>query len=510
MSILEVNDQIYRQEALDPTQSFIVQAPAGSGKTGLLTQRFLVLLGRADKNPEECLGITFTRKAASEMKDWIFSALERAKNDNPPDNAFERQTWDLARIVLNRDRALNWDLLLNPSRLKIQTIDSLCASLTRQLPILAQFGSPPQVVEDAKPYYAKAARALLASLESDETWRHQVENLLKHLDNNLTLTERLLIEMLQKRDQWLPHIGRTFHQTEIRSILESGLKAIYDESLIVLEKEVLLIGELYKNLLKIGQGAALELERQNSTSFIRNLQKDYLDTGSNNQKSFWHGIAELIFTKDFSLRKSLTKNLGFPAPSDAINKEDKLYYKAAKESFLSLLQDLEEHPAFLLALKNFVECPPCEYSDSQWEILQSLMTLLPILVAELSIVFQAEGVADFVEIGLGALRALGHYEHVSDLALSLDYKIQHILIDEFQDTSISQWRLLERLVAGWQANDNRTLFLVGDPMQSIYRFRQAEVGLFIKAKQYGIGGIALKSLTLTTNFHIRTRLLFLG
>ena len=54
-------------------------------------------------------------------------------------------------------------------------------------------------------------------------------------------------------------------------------------------------------------------------------------------------------------------------------------------------------------------------------------------------------------------------------------------MDEFQDTSISQWELLQRLTAGWQPGDGRTVFVVGDPMQIIYRFREAEVGLFLRA-----------------------------
>lgn len=478
-----MNDQAIREEALDPKQSFIVQAPAGSGKTGLLVQRFLVLLSRAQKNPEECLGITFTKKAAAEMRDRILSALEMAQKEPSPESSFEKKTLELARHVLARDKALEWDLLANPNRLKIQTIDALCTSLTRQLPILAQFGAPPKIIEDAKPYYAKAARALLSSLESNETWQYAVENLLKHLDNNLAVTERLLTEMLEKRDQWLPHIGRTFHQTEIRIVLESGLSAIYEESLENLIKESKRLGELFTNLIKMNS---------------KRLRSD--STFQKNEKNDWVDLAELIFTKDFALRKSVTKQQGFPAPSEAIHKEDKIIFKENKEAILAILHELNEHPAFLTALRNFVECPPCEYSDSQWEILQSLMTLLPILVAELSVVFQSEGVADFVEIALGALRALGHYDNISDLALSLDYKIHHILIDEFQDTSISQWRLLEKLIAGWQPHEDRTLFLVGDPMQSIYRFRQAEVGLFIKARTTGIGGIPLKSLSLTTNF----------
>src|SRR6185436_7254681 len=99
-----------------------------------------------------------------------------------------------------------------------------------------------------------------------------------------------------------------------------------------------------------------------------------------------------------------------------------------------------------------------------------------------------------------ANRALGEPDAPTDLALSLDYRLQHLLIDEFQDTSLSQFELLQRLTAGWQPGDGRTLFAVGDPMQSIYRFRQAEVALFLRARAQGIGTIALEPLTLACNF----------
>jgi ATP-dependent exoDNAse (exonuclease V) beta subunit len=86
------------------------------------------------------------------------------------------------------------------------------------------------------------------------------------------------------------------------------------------------------------------------------------------------------------------------------------------------------------------------------------------------------------------------------MALLLDYQLRHILIDEMQDTSRAQYRMLEALTGGWEDGDGRTLFCVGDPMQSIYRFRNAEVGQFLLARSHGIGSVRLRPLLLRRNF----------
>jgi ATP-dependent exoDNAse (exonuclease V) beta subunit len=146
------------------------------------------------------------------------------------------------------------------------------------------------------------------------------------------------------------------------------------------------------------------------------------------------------------------------------------------------------------------QLPPEQYSDEQWQVLGAIVRLLPHAVGQLKLVFQALGQVDFTEVAQGALRALGEPEAPSDLALALDYSIRHLLVDEFQDTSISQYELVARLTAGWEPGDGRTVFAVGDPMQSIYRFREAEVGLFLRARAAGIAGIELDPIGLTANF----------
>ena len=147
---LPLEDQSARDEALNVSRSFIVQAPAGSGKTGLLTLRFLKLLTISEQ-PEQIIAITFTRKAASEMRDRIVKTLLWAKeleaSKNSPTESADRQRFDIAKKVLFRDKHMQWQLLQNPSRLRVQTIDSFCFNLASQLPILSRLGDISRAIE---------------------------------------------------------------------------------------------------------------------------------------------------------------------------------------------------------------------------------------------------------------------------------------------------------------------------------------------------------------------------
>jgi len=387
-------DDADRRKALDPARSYIVQAPAGSGKTELLVRRFVKLLGLC-RVPEEVLAITFTKKAAAEMRKRVLAELPNAG--------------EIAH------------------RLRIETIDAFCASLARQLPVPSQFGVPPGIVEDADELYREAAAGTLALLEGKD-YGDRVAKLLSHLDNNVGVATGLLASMLARRDQWLRKTGGAPSRAQLESALAAERKRI--------------------------------------------LQKAQ--------------AVDPRATEEFALDVLTLKN--------TFNKK-KPHAKA-----------LEGNEALRLALISLKSLPPEKYTDAQWAALEAMLALLPVAAAQLKLVFAARGEADFTEIAQGAVRALGSVESPTDLLLSLDSRISHVLVDEFQDTSISQWELLERLTAGWQADDGRTLFVVGDPMQSIYRFREAEVGLFLRARREGLPSVTLEPLTLTTNFRSQENL----
>lgn len=492
------SDQNEREQALAPDRSFIVQAPAGSGKTQLLTQRFLALLANA-KAPEEIIAITFTRKAAAEMRNRIIETLHAATETTHSNHKLHGI--ELAKAALERDRIANWELLENPNRLRILTIDAFCASLTRQMPLLSQFGAQPSIVEDPYWLYKQAAQAILTGLETNAPWSNALEILLLHLDNDHRKVEKLLSEMLSKRDQWLPHIASSSQQENLRSILEQSLQRAITETLLMLRKTI--PTELINELFEIANITAQQLKK--NSPVIKNTDDNFIDLLEKN-KQRWLSISQLLLTKEGEWRKQFTKREGFFAPSESKNQDEKKFRSDLKnrmQELLNILLDHEEFKQHLLATRLL---PPARYIDSQWEVLTALLEILPILVAQLRVLFQEQTAVDYIEIAHSALASLGEPQHPTDLALTLDYQIQHILVDEFQDTSSTQFRLLEQLTAGWHAGDGRTLFLVGDPMQSIYRFRKAEVGLFLQACETGIGNIPLEPLTLRTNFRSTTEI----
>jgi ATP-dependent exoDNAse (exonuclease V) beta subunit len=343
-----IADREEREKALDPARSFIVEAPAGSGKTGLLVQRFLCLLSVVER-PETIVAMTFTRKAAAEMRERIHRALAEAECGEAFDEAkaYQRKTRQLALAALARSRQLGWNLLADPAQLQIQTIDSLCAMLTRQMPVLSEFGDVGKVVEDASDLYRMAARNTLRALtEGGVPERELFCRVSLHFDNEMSRLEAQVADMLRKREQW---------------------------------------------------------------SFLPPASDDPL-------------------VKDFAV-------------------------------------------------------------------------LLDLSGAALRDVFRRVGKVDFTEVARAARKALGTPESPTDLLYSLDYRIEHLLVDEFQDTSRAQYELVKALTEQWSEGDNRSLFLVGDPMQSIYRFREAEIALFLRCwEAKRLGAVRLEQVNLTTNF----------
>ncbi len=487
-----MTDAAARLAALDPSQSFAVQAPAGSGKTTLLTQRLLRLLTTVEA-PEQVVAITFTRKAAEEMRARIVTALELARGPEPTES-FLAATYQLAREVLAHDAVQGWQLSEQPSRLRIMTIDALSQHIVRQMPITAGLAGPRAIEENATTLYRNAARDALATLaDTASSRRGAIVEALIHLDNDWAKLENLLAVMLSRRDQGLAVSGTGDEQ----ALLESFYGAVVEEVLI--STRALFTPGLAAELVAVASYAGRQLAATEGGNLAQLAELRAMPVATPDGLAAWQALASLFLKSDGDYRRQLTKVQGFPP--------GKGEPAAMKARLLAVIETLAGEPRALPLLQRVRKLPATLYSSGEWTVVLALLDLLKTATAHLMVEGERTGRVDFTAFSLAALQALGEPEQPTDLALSMDYRVQHLLIDEFQDTSSIQFELIERLTAGWTGDDGRSLFLVGDPMQSIYRFRQADVALFLRVlSERRIGHVALVPLALQVNFRAQAAL----
>ena len=415
-------------------------------------------------------------------------------------NDFAAQTRTLARDVLARDAALNWQLLDHPSRLNIRTIDSVCVEIANTLPVLSGSGGRLAATENAAPLHREAARRTLLHLGSgDTTFDTALRDLLLHRDGNLADCETLLAGMLALRDQWgelipltQPELDDAFLDTNVLPRLEHALDRIVCASLSRLQQifPAALLHDLAAIAADLGYNTSTTAEPSPiaccaGTSDPPEVVAAHLDR--------WLALIHLLLTAQDELRKDRglhRGNLGFDY--------DRKHPHHPRLS--AIVAQLRHRDDLLEALAEVRALPPARYPANQWAVAKSLFRILARALVELQLVFAERGECDFTELSLLARHALSENSGADDLASALGARLQHLLVDEMQDTSTGQYDLLELLTASWDGY-SQTVFLVGDPHQSIYLFRQARVERFIQTLRTGrLGELPLTRLALTANF----------
>ena len=495
---LLAEDDAARQRALDVDGSFLVQAPAGSGKTELLIQRYLALLATVD-DPSQIVALTFTRKAAGEMRERVLGALIDADRNAPhADRDHARLTRTLALGALQQDARHGWRLVEHPSRLRMLTFDALAASLARRAPLAARLGPHAGYVDDATALYRDAAERAIASARADDPdWRL----LLSHLDNQAPQIARQIAAMLARRDQWL-RVVIDESPDAMRAQLE---QAVRDEIVEVLaDTHGAFPAGSAADIERCAREAAAVLDRVGDQCELARELEALADAGGLPAPAvealpLWRTLARFLLVKSApAFRRKFTRADGIEPVGSGIGAQAR---RDRRDAIESLSAALREVPGLAGALAAASRMPEPRIADEAWRVVEALLHILPRAAAELTDVFSRERHVDFVQANLAALDALGDAEAPSDLLLQLDAAVRHLLIDEFQDTSLLQLRLVGRLTAGWSPGDRRTIFVVGDPMQSIYRFREAEVAFFLHAqKERSIGALVVEPLALRRNF----------
>ncbi len=476
-------DTAAREQALDVTRSVILQAPAGSGKTTVLSQRYLKLLANCAE-PESVLAITFTRKAAGELRARVLRAL---KGDTERKTPADELTAALAAAATRRHPGL----IESASRLKIMTIDSWNMSLASRLPITSRSNVSLRVVDSVAELYLRAAREALRGAEKDSTLSAALDAVMERLDNDWRRLERLIVAMLADRNHWLPRVtGGADAGDALADAVEASLVSITSDTLrqtaavmgaALCVEAAEIVAHCAQVLLEEGRELPLGFDAWSTPSARLTSGLDALQS--------WRGVASLALTKKGTVRTRLDITVGIrtKVPGEKQRVADWLHALGQSAGLQDLLGD--------------IACLPDPTLDEATRaIISDLGTVLFYAAQMLNVLFAETGLCDHIAIAGAARQALTENGQPTDLAERLDLKLQHILIDEFQDTSREQFQLLEAMVAGWSPDDGKTLFLVGDPMQSIYQFRNAEVGLFMRAREQGVGDIELLSLQLRRNF----------
>jgi ATP-dependent helicase/nuclease subunit A len=438
------NEATERQvRAAQPDVSTWLAANAGSGKTRVLTDRVARLL-LAEVQPQHILCLTYTKAAASEMQNRLF--LRLGEWAMLPDTALRAELAELGlergldAVRLGHARTLFARAIEAPGGLKIQTIHSFCASLLRRFPLEA--GVSPQFTEMEERAAAMLRAEIVDSL-ADGVGAVAVAGIARHFTSeNL---DKLTDEIVRHRD--LFEVDRSFqdvlsvfdlpaHTTEetvLRSVFVGGERDILDA----------LIGPL------LGSGTN-DVKAGNRLASLARLDMDALP------------VLESVFLTGEGAKSPFSAKLG-SFPTKALQEELTKTMPALNAWMERVEAARETRLAFVAARKTFA-------------LHQFARQFLPAYEAHK----QQRGWLDFDDLILKSRQLLSDASVAQWVLYRLDGGIDHILVDEAQDTSPAQWDVIERLAReftsgqGARADTPRTIFVVGDKKQSIYSFQGAD------------------------------------
>lgn len=463
---LNPHDGPARSYAMDPRRSMVLLAPAGAGKTTTLQLRLLSCLTTVER-PEEVLAITFTNKAAAEIVERVVGALLHANAGVEPEKEHELIQYRLARLVLERDKQMGWNLLLNPSRLRIMTFDSFCAFLAGKTPIMSGIGGG-KTTEDASRIYRPAILDTLKSVNDDdipEALSLALHAVLGFAKNRFELLVPMFETLLAKRDQWAGKI-MSLDIEGMQTAVSALITQAADEAITCIKGTEL---ESCMDTLREANDYMQGFEWANVKPIL-NTDPDCL--------AYLRTFADFMTTGEGSVRAVVNVKNGFPAKHPMT--------KQMNEALTAIKQS-GRAAEYSQALQTLATLPDTVYPERAAEMSLHFTIILRYLLANLTLTFESTNSLDFPEIAQRAIQSLGDDVVVGDALLDED-RITHIMVDEFQDTNQAQYDLLTALTAHWDLEDGRSLFFCGDGFQSIYLFRGADLNLFtslVEKKSFG-------------------------
>jgi ATP-dependent exoDNAse (exonuclease V) beta subunit len=391
----------------------------------------------------------------------------------------------LAHRALLHSQAFGWNLLDLPAQLRISTIDSFCRDLALQQPLLSGFGGGLEIAEQPDELYRRAARETLRKIDQiGSALGAAIEELLLWRDNGWQEMEELLVEMLKSRDRWMHDfvLEREPDWDALRERLERPFANGVRTTLIRLSQLLDQVPGARNEALELARFACEEPGTSSPWGLAESVEipSAPFSDGAESARELFSLLSEFLQTQKGTWRseRGLKTSDGFPSTPRG---------KAGKVRFSSLIAALAAVPGLEASLATVRALPPTRYTEEDWQIVRSCFTLLRQAAGELQIAFAEAGTVDFIEVAQVAQRVLQGDDNLpTDAAMAVSDGIRHLLVDEFQDTSRRQHQLLSSLIAAWPERAGRTCFVVGDPMQSIYFFRDADAELFPRVKALGL------------------------
>ena len=440
--------------ALDPDVSVVVEACAGSGKTWLLVSRIVRLL-LAGVAPSEILAVTFTRKGAREMQERLNAWLQELATH--PDDEWvgkflrERGVSDVEKVVAQA-RGLFEKVIAAQPGIKINTFHGWFADLVQRAPLQAGSAKGFTLTESVHALQQQAWQRYAMSLNRAEASVRQqaLDDLFR--DFGIHNTRKLLTNFLAKRIEWWRF---TAGQTDPVSF---AIEQLALQSKVDLEADyaATLFNDAGFNFALEALISVLQLGGKSQQTIASALQAA---TAFETPAEKFTAITPLLFNKEFEVRDAIQKfctKSGAPA-LDAL--------KVASEKLLATQRARVGQRVLRMNQSAFIA------GHGLLEHYQQLKTERALL--------------DFTDIEYAAYSLLQLSDHAEYMQYKLDARYRHILLDEFQDTNPLQWMTLQAwLQASSDAGLRPTVFLVGDPKQSIFHFRRADARLFAHATAF--------------------------
>jgi ATP-dependent exoDNAse (exonuclease V) beta subunit len=322
--------------------------------------------------------------------------------------------------------------------------------------------------------------------------------------------------MLGSRDKWLQHfvVSKDLDESELRLWLEKPFEKAARKSMVRISQLLAGHEELLAEAIKMARyGFEQSGQNQLYQSLAEMAEFPTFDSARHHSLTEYGAavaaLSELLMTES-GFRKKIDSTIGFPADKNRKKlQKQPSYTDQMRNSMITLVGSFKAIDGLEDALLQSRKLPASHYSEDEWRVVRACFTVLRHAYAELMAVFAESGSVDFAEVAALAQRVLNAgLNATGEAAYAVAEGINHILVDEFQDTSRVQHRLLGSIMREWPEREGRTLFVVGDPMQSIYFFRNAEAGLFLRTREQGLDvpgetPIVLNALRLKSNFRTR-------